>query len=357
VVAGSQLCLGPKHGGGERRIIGGVLPLDVRLAIVANSVAARWQEDARWWYTAQNARSALVHLIRSKGPKTVWLPAFICCELAAAVSSVVSHLRYFSVADDLSPEVESLAANLATGDLVLAVDYFGRPPSADFRAFVGRRPDVLWVEDRCQALAPGSEPWGHWLLYSPRKLFGVPDGGILVGLMDTVVPPAHIDDDPYVVELFRPVLLRFEDEDSNDVWYSAYRQAESRMSVTTRPMSRLSAAILSSLDADEIVARRRQNFMRLAESLSDLGLFADTKPSWVPLGFPICIRDRDRVAKQLASARMFCARHWAELPSDPDRFRFEHQLGRQILTLPCDHRYGSADMDRLVRAVRAAALA
>jgi hypothetical protein len=343
-----------EHSGDNGRIIGGVLPLDLRLALVGNSVAARWQEHARCWYTFQNARSALAHLIRSRSPKAVWLPAFICCELAAAVSSVVSHLRYFPVTDDLSPDVKCLAANLATGDLVLAVDYFGRPPSADFRAFVGRRPDVLWVEDRCQALAPGSEPWGHWLLYSPRKLFGVPDGGILVGVRDTVAPPTHIDDDPYLVELFWPVLWRFEDEDNNQAWYPAYRQAESRMSVTTRPMSRLSAAILSSLDADEIAARRRQNFARLAESLSDLGPFADTKLSWVPLGFPIRVPERDRVVQHLASARMFCARHWAELPSDPDRFRFEHQLARQILTLPCDHRYGSADMDRLVRAVRAA---
>lgn len=339
--------------GETSRIIGSVLPLELRLAVVESSVAARWQEDARCWHAFQNARSALVHLIRSKRPEVVWLPAFICSQLAVAISSAVSHLRYFPITGDLSPAVEPLAADLAAGDLVLAVDYFGRPPSADFRALVRRRPDVIWVEDRCQALATGSEPWGDWLLYSPRKLLGVADGGILVGVTDSVAP-ACSDHDSDAVELFRPVLLRFEGEESNDAWYPAYREAEDRMGVTTRPMSRLSAAILSSLDADEIATRRRQNFARLAQSLSEFGLFADANPNWVPLGFPLRLPERDRVAQRLASARMFCARHWAELPSDPDRFRFEHQLARQILTLPCDHRYGPAEMDRLVRAVQSA---
>ena len=37
--------------------------------------------------------------------------------------------------------------------------------------------DIFWIEDCAQALVP-DVPWGDWQIFSPRKLFGVADGGV-----------------------------------------------------------------------------------------------------------------------------------------------------------------------------------
>jgi hypothetical protein len=49
----------------------------------------------------------------------------------------------------------------------------------------------------------------------------------------------------------------------------------------------------------------------------------------------------------MAGARIFCARHWADLPSPAADFPAEHELSRRLITLPCDHRYGEAEMARV----------
>jgi len=56
----------------------------------------------------------------------------------------------------------------------------------------------------------------------------------------------------------------------------------------------------------------------------------------------------------MATERVFCARHWADLPSPGADFPAEHDLSRRLLTLPCDHRYDAADMARVAQAFQAA---
>jgi hypothetical protein len=49
--------------------------------------------------------------------------------------------------------------------------------------------------------------------------------------------------------------------------------------------------------------------------------------------------------------RIFAARHWRELPVQPREFRIEHSIAQELVTLPCDYRYGERDMHRVADAV------
>jgi hypothetical protein len=40
------------------------------------------------------------------------------------------------------------------------------------------------------------------------------------------------------------------------------------------------------------------------------------------------------------------------LPSDPQQHAHEHGLAGELLTLPCDYRYGEPEMKRIAEAVR-----
>lgn len=319
------------------RPIGGFFALERIGRPVAGNILDLWRarSDNSWMFV--NARSALSHLLTERQVNRLLLPAFICPELAAAAGPGIA-IAYYPLTPELSPDLAWLTAELEAGDCVVAVDYFGRPPSPDFRNFVSRRAEILWVEDCAQALAP--EIWAKWALYSPRKLFGVPDGGILVHADGRIAPPRHAGAD--VVAATAPRICADAD------WrFTAYQEVEAGMRVSAQAMSRLTRDLLASLDPAPVMRRRRENYAVLAGLLPGHALIDDPAASFVPMGFPVRVSDRDAVWRRLCGAGVYAARHWAALPSDPVDFAFEHSLSRSIITLPCDQRYDGGDMRRV----------
>jgi selenocysteine lyase/cysteine desulfurase len=281
------------------------------------------------------------------------LPAYSCGEIASAVPPGLEH-RYYPVGQTLTPSVDFLSAQVRAGDHVLAIAYFGRPVGPDFADLARSRPDVGWVEDRAQALDLAAPAFGDWLVYSPRKLLGVPDGGVLVGRTKAL---AAIDPlPPTNVEFMLPSLERFEDveEVDNERWYSDYAREERLMRVEATAMSRLSLELLKRFDVATDGELRRTNFEILHQRLHRYAFLPEVRPSFAPLGFPVRIESAATLSACLAEQRIFAARHWQNLPSDPSAFPDEHQLAKELLTLPCDYRYREEDMHRVANAVIAA---
>lgn len=329
--------------------IGGFLPLE-RNERGAGAFAL-WgiAEDNAWRFA--NARSALAHLLRRCEAQRLLMPAYICPELAAAAGGKTT-LRFYPIDEDFSPDLGALKRLLRPGDCVLAVDYFGRKPDGAFLDVVAEHDGPLWVEDRAQALFPASRPWAPWVLYSPRKLFGVPDGGILHRVGATVAPVAYgkrVKEDRAA-----PRRPRGNDGDARDAAarYEAYRDVEARMSVSDEPMSDMTRELLSTVDAARAIARRRANYAALATELPDHALLGGPSVEFAPFGFPVRVRDAAATQSALAARRIFAARYWPELPSDPDAFPVAHVLAREVLVLPCDQRYDRQAMRRVAAAFR-----
>ena len=294
-----------------------------------------------------NARAALAHLLRAREVRRVWLPAYICLAPAEAAAEDGCEVAYYGVGGDLAPDVEQLSAGLADGDAVLGIDYFGTP-SLGLAALARSFPRVIWIQDRAQALWPDPAPWGGHLLYSPRKMVGAPDGGVLASLASGLPEPDWVPDRD--LSRLEPTRLRAADPlgVARETWFPAYRAAEAAMTCEPRPISQVSAEILDRLDVPAMAAQRRRNAARLLGQVGDAALFgADRLLAGAPLGVPVLTHDAATVAVRMAEAGVYCARHWADLPSPAADFTAEHALSRRLLTLPCDHRYADADMDRV----------
>ena len=270
----------------------------------------------------------------------------MCPEVAEAVPEGVD-VHYYPLDPALRPRVDYLDGHLRAADHVLAVDYFGRPVADPFRSLVRRHPDVGWIEDRAQALNTGQPAWGDWILYSPRKLCGTPDGGILAARSRALpaLSPRRLDAFGFVL----PLIERHEDEDErdNERWYANFRREEAKMTVEPHAMSRLSLDLLRHCDVEADTGVRCRNFAALHERLARWAFLDSLVPGFAPLGFPIRVQSAARLVERLARQRVFAARHWPELPCDPEQFEAEHRLSRELVTLPCDYRYDEADMHRL----------
>lgn len=314
------------------------------------SILFRWT-NGRAFVAFGNARSAFAALVEMTAPRVVWLPAYICGDLIGA--SWRERARYYRLLPGFEPDVATLERDAVAGDMVLAVDFFGLPPGQQFIEFVRRRRDLLFVDDRAQALDPGVEPWADWTLYSPRKLLGVADGGILVSERPgRQLPQPH--ERPDAIPLWTAPILRYEDQTAtnNQAWYKAHLAKEARMQVDRREITRLSHWILSHTTLDPLAERRRRNWRLLQQRLGPW-LARDDNSDAVPHGYVIKVPTVRRAAilRTLHSDRIFAAVHWPSLPSPARLFAAEHELQSQLITLPCDHRYDESAMRSVAQRV------
>ena len=104
----------------------------------------------------------------------------------------------------------------------------------------------------------------------------------------------------------------------------------------------------------EISQRRRDNYAVLQQQLADLAIFPELPDAVVPLGFPIRIANRDAVRRALFDEAVYPPVHWPVPASVPDRFGDSRRLAADIMTLPCDQRYGAEDMHRLADCIKKA---
>jgi len=340
-------------GKSDIRPIGGFFGLALHdVPPATGSIWQAWLSQGRAAATAWTARAALALLIEYLRPPRIWMPAYMCREVVAVAPQAI--LRFYPMDDELSPDVGVLRRSVQKGDLALAVDFFGWPPAPPFIDLVAERPDVVWVEDRTQCLWTEQPPWASWLLYSPRKLVGVTDGGLLVTTTDASLGGG--DQERSDASLALPELMRFEDtsETDNGNWYPAFKTRESCLSAERRPLSRLTQALLERIPLRPLVEARRRNYAFLAEQLAPYRAWPRSAAGLAPFGMPIAVNDAGSLGAALAQERLFCSRHWpaSELAVNQTDFPSEHALARRLLTLPCDHRYDESSLSRLVEAVR-----
>jgi hypothetical protein len=331
--------------------IGGFIGLEAQACGAAVDADFGTGRTLRFW----NARSALAHLLATLGVRRVWLPAYICGAAAEGAAAGAGEVRYYGVGGTLRPDAMALEGSLEPGDALLGVDYFGAP-AMDLLELVARRPDVVWIQDRAQGLWPDPAPWGTYVLYSPRKVLGAPDGGVLLCRGAHLPAPAWVAD-PDVAERLEPLRRRGADLQGrdNDAWFPAYQAAEAAMAPEPRPMSEPARRIVAAVDTAELARRRRRNAAALLARVGEAALFAPERLlAGAPLGAPVVTPDAAVTVRRMAAQRIFCARHWAGLPSPAADFPAEHALSARLITLPCDHRYDEADMARVADAFLAA---
>jgi hypothetical protein len=301
-------------------------------------------------------RSAFTFLIRTLHPSVVWLPSYLCGVVMGAFPAHLVRVRFYAVDERLRIADKGWLEEVQAGDMVVFIDYFGFNQWSDTGAEARKRGAWI-VEDACQALL--NERFcdrSHYVVFSPRKFVGVPDGGILLAQGDTPLPEQNLPPPParWWLDAFTASSLRseFDRHGGDRRWFELSRQAGVAGPVEPYRMSELSQLLLKHvIDFAEVGRKRRENFRRLAAALPELAMFVDLPAEVVPLGFPIRLAARDEIREALFAEGIYPPTHWPLDGVIPKSFSASHALAERILTLPCDQRYGEDDMARMVSVV------
>jgi hypothetical protein len=303
-----------------------------------------------------NARSGILLLIKLLSPPNVWLPSYLCASIVETVEKSETRVRFYGVTYSLEVPSRTWLDDVQQGDLVVLVDYFGFP--CDYSCARQAKEQGAWVlEDACQALL--SKEVGNYsdfVLFSPRKFLGVPDGGILTLRRESDFPHLDLQSPPaewWLSALLATVLRReFDSYGGSRRWFELFQKVEAEAPIGKYTMSELSKMLLmNAFDYSAIARRRIDNYEILADKMSDLALFPDLSSNTVPLGFPIHVEGRDNLRRVLFDHKIYPPVHWPIQGIVPEEFEDSHKLASEIMTLPCDQRYDSSDMYRITELV------
>lgn len=304
--------------------IGGYFPLELPQKQLAYHVGGRY---------FNTARAAFYALLKAGKPEAVWMPRWICDAILSPLHELDVPVRFYSLDENFGPEA---ALEIASGEWLLYVNYFGLCGHQE-QALLKRFNPAQLIFDRSQAFfAPPQQALAT--IYSPRKFFGVPDGGIMYSELP-VIPPQHTA--PPAVE---HLLLRL--ACGAEAGFDAYKQAENTLSTLPgSAMSVLTQTLLANVDYPRVEESRRRNFSCLQSRLQHLNALPlpDARP-YGPLCYPLLVR-RKGLRETLYAARIYTATYWQDAavrmrPSDIEQDYIDY-----LIPLPVDHRYDLTDMN------------
>jgi hypothetical protein len=316
-----------------RNAIGGYMEIDL-----AERGTARYPQATAF----QSARAAFCALLHAGKPERIWMPRLICDSMVAPAAAAGVEVAFYELTADLR-----VAAPVKPdrSDWLLYVNYFGICGHGSADALSRFDPQRI-VLDHAQAFfAP--PPACLAAIYSPRKFFGLPDGGLLVTEVPIPSPPA----DTGSVGRMQHLLLRL--NGSPEEGFREFHHAEETLGdFRPRGMSVLTRKLLASYDSEAARTRRNSNFRLLDEVLGrrnplPLALGDVDGPLCYPYG-----GGRPALRSALLERRVFIPSYWPEVLGRVDRGSVEEHWATSVLALPCDQRYGDEEMTEMAMLVQ-----
>ena len=296
----------------------------------------------------QSGRAAFLAVLEARRPKRVHLPWYLCDSMDEPLRQCGIQVQRYAIDEDF--RIAQPPA-LSPDDWLLYVNYFGLC-DAVVSELLARYPASQIVVDNSQAFF-AAPTHSVATLYSPRKFFGVPDGGYLVAPTTRL---AAFERDTGSLLRSRHLMTRL--ALGAEAGYAQYVDAEQSLcDQPARRMSRITEQLLSAIDPADVAERRRRNFDLLQSHLGPCNeLQWKRREDQVPLCYPFLVR-RDGLREELMRARVYVPRYWPDLltceAALPER---ERRLAADLLPLPIDQRCEPEALMRYVVAPLLAAL-
>ncbi len=294
------------------------------------------QARAHLYQSARAAFCALLHALPHV--RRVWMPAFLCDSMYAPLQASGKDIAIYSLDDQLQ-----LAGPIDIGsdEIVLYVNYFGVRTDYTDELLSLIPPEQLVIDCSQAFFAAPRECLAN--IYSPRKFFGVPDGGLLVTNL-AVACPEQTDDGS--LNRMTHLLARLAGEP--EPAYADFQQAEQSLDdPTPLRMSALTRRLLGSVQFASIRQHREANFAYLRNRLDASNLLQLPTSVGGPLCYPFLpTQALDRT--QFVSRRIYIPTYWPDVRNRSTPGSMEHAMVERCLPIPCDQRYTPSDLDRIL---------
>lgn len=279
------------------------------------------------------------------GPiEKIYMPQYTC--------PVMWHLLFWQGVMhqyDINRDLE-IAEDIQLGenDYIVVNNYFGIKD-----AYVARMAEKYGnhlIVDNAQALYA---PWipDTYAFYSPRKFFGVPDGGVAYTAFNSKPVVCNEQDD----SSDRLQHLQLRKEQGAEAGFATYQLNENKLDhLPMMKMSEYTHTVLCGIDYESAKDKRRANYKILHDALGAMNemTLPEMDSFECPMVYPfVCAKKTDMLREALQKNRIYCATYWPKLEDWNADGSVERYFAHNIIPLPIDQRYGEKDMQRIIEIV------
>ncbi len=277
-----------------------------------------------------SAGNALRCIIRTYHIQNLHVPYYTCPVVWQAVASENCHIIPYDTDHYFMP-----LKKIDSQDFILYNNYFGIC-GKNVQKLAKIYPNLI-VDNAQSFYYP---KMGLASFYSPRKFFGVPDGGIL--LCNQKITENFKQSVSY--NLCSHLLKRW-DLSASDGYSDFQKNNDALVNRPIEYMSKLTRALMGNIDYERVKKIRLENFNFLHETLKKRNqLKIDLSPEDVPMVYPFKT-NHFGLRQQLIQNKIYIAKYWprAENCSCMSSQKAQ-ELAHTIIPLPLDQRYGLKDM-------------
>lgn len=283
-----------------------------------------------------SGRNALEYVLRSMPDvRLLWVPYYTCDSILEPITKLGIPNTFYHINERLELKDE-LA--LQDGDYLLYTNYFGIKDS-----YVKQ----LAMQYGSQLIVDNAQAWfaapieGVCTTYSPRKYVGTPDGGIAYCPKDLDVNQFEQDRS---FDRCSHLLKRI-DVGAEEGYADFKANDQALCNQPIRRMSKLTKALLSSIDFEEVKRKRIANFRYLHEALKCTNKYdvPEMTSFACPMVYPY-LTDDISLRQKLIDNKLFVATYWPNVREWTTEDMLERKLMESLLPIPCDQRYGMKEM-------------
>lgn len=276
------------------------------------------------------ARSCLAYLILAKKIQKIAIPSFLCDSVFELCGKLNVELRYYEIDSNFNPK----NLYLENTEYLYLMNYYGQLKKDVIETYKNQYKRIILDNTHAYFEEPIS---GIDTIYSCRKFFGVPDGGILYTNSSANIKIDTSESYQYMGHL----LGRFERTATE--FYSKNVINEERLTgIPIRSMSKISENLLRGINYKYVQEARNTNFENLSNQLSKLNKYQISKTNGA-FSYPLVINNAQKLRKKLIEKKIYVPLLWPNVVENPI-FPADKPLAESILPIPCDQRYGKLEM-------------
>jgi len=285
-----------------------------------------------------SGRNALLYLFQAKEISKVYIPYYCCNAFIEPIEQMNINYEFYNIDSNFYPIFNK---NIKKNEYLIYINYFGINQNNCKKLRIEY--DNLII-DNTQAFF--SEPLSNVdSFYSPRKFFGVPDGGYL----NTNIKLNKDIPRSYSYNKCKHLLKRA-DINANTS-YNLFKENEKSLNKEPiKQMSKLTEKLLCNINYQEIKQKRQENFKKLHSNFENINeLEFDRKNINSPMAYPLLIKKI--IKNKLIKKKIYIPTYWEEVLSRTKKSDFGNYLTNQLIPLPIDQRYNIDDMKRIINEV------
>ncbi len=288
-------------------------------------------------------RNALEYILRFIGEvKGIYLPYYTCEVVLEPLKKLDIPWFFYHINSNFEI-VEDI--RLKEGEYIIANNYFGIK-DAYIQKLAEKYGEHLIVD--CAQAFFAKPLQGIKSFYSMRKYVGVADGGVAYGV-ESKYSLLFDEDDSSLHNSH----LRIRKEKGAEAGFKDYQLNESKLDdQPVRLMCCNTRDILWHIDYDNVVAKRRANFVYLHEALKEKNFLqlSNFATFACPMVYPFVPKTIRNLRKELIDNKIFVAKYWPNI-HPLSNFELEFVFAERIVPLPIDQRYGLKEMQRIIEIV------